>query len=95
VAAPFHEGEAPRDVHVLFDRPVEVVSFRLRHGDGTALPGQLYRHAFEMTVVLRPAPSASLREGLPLVLSWSVVDFLGRQSRGERAVDLQLHEEHR
>lgn len=95
VAAPYHEGETPRDVHVLFDRPVEVISLRLRHADGTALPGQLYQHAFAMSVVLRPAPPASLREGLPLVLSWSVVDFLGRQSQGERAVDLRLHEEHR
>ncbi|MDW7712125.1 MAG: hypothetical protein SCH98_16790 [Deferrisomatales bacterium] len=94
VAAPYHEGEEPRDIHVLFDRPVAVDAFRLRLDDGTAVPGQAYLHAFDMAVVFRPSQPVTLREGLRLQVSWSVTDRAGRVSREDHTVGLRLYEQH-
>lgn len=94
VAAPFHEGEEPREIHALFDRPVAVKAFRLRLADGTELPGKAYLHAFDMSVVFRPTQPAVLRDGLPMRFSWSVADRMGRAARGERDLELRLHEQH-
>lgn len=91
VVSSIHEGEEPEEIDVLFDRPVDLLHFAIRLGDGTGLPGKAYVSMFDMAAVYRPEDPKVLREGLPLRLEWSVRDKTGRESHGERAVQLRIY----
>ncbi len=58
--------EAPTEIDVLFDRPVEVLEARLFRADGAEIPGRWYTSMFDMAAVLRPEDPSVIREGLAL-----------------------------
>lgn len=91
VMASVHPGEKPKEVDVLFDRPIEVASFSIRLADGTGLPGKTYTSMFDMAVVHRPVDSEVLREGLPLEIHWTVRDKTGRTATGTRDIPLRVY----
>lgn len=90
VVSSVHPGEAPTEIDILFDRPIQLDSFALGLADGTTLPGKIYVSMFDMAVIYRPEDPGSLREGLPLRLRWEVTDKTGKGAKGEREVTLRI-----
>ncbi len=84
--------QAPAEIDVLFDRPVEVLELWIAAADGTPVPGRLYTSMFDMAAVLRPGDPGVIREGLPLRVRWEVKDRKGRHGRGERQVTLRIYQ---
>lgn len=92
VVAAVHEGEDPEQIAVLFDRPVEVALCSIRLADGKDLPGNLYTSMFDMAAILRPEDPKVIREGLPMLVKWSVRDKTGRLSKGEISTELRIYQ---
>lgn len=77
------EGEAPRVLSVLFDRPVfvEEVGFRAPGADAE-IPGKVYSTGFGMTVEMHPDPPALLEGDRPFRVRFAVRDGKGRRAVG-------------
>lgn len=57
---------------------------RLLDPAGREIPGEYFRTGFDMTVVLHPAATITLREGMTVRAAWRVSDRLGREGSGVR-----------
>jgi hypothetical protein len=91
VVSPIHKGEAPSEIDVLFDRPVDIVTVSISAGEGKPFPGKTYASMFDMAVVFRPDDPKGIRESLPVDVRWSVRDKLGRSAEGMRAMPLRIY----
>lgn len=81
------------EVDVFFDRPVSVTHLSLADKAGASLEGDIYHSVFDMAAVLKPAKkSAAFTAGLPVVVTWDVVDKKGRKSAGTKEFALEIKE---
>ncbi|HBI14964.1 MAG TPA: hypothetical protein DDY20_05545 [Desulfobulbaceae bacterium] len=78
------DTEGPEEIFINFDRPVSVQAIRLLDAAGREIRGEYFRTGFDMTVVLRPAVAAALREGISVRVEWRISDRLGRSGNGEQ-----------
>ncbi|NIO16493.1 MAG: hypothetical protein GTN70_05775 [Deltaproteobacteria bacterium] len=79
------EGESPRELRVIFDRPLDVTSFRVEGKEGEPISGRLYLSEFSMAGIFRTAGPLGIDAGESFVLTFSVNDFRGRHSEVERS----------
>jgi germination protein M len=78
------------EVNAFFDRPVEVKELRMSLQDGTPLEGDIYLSVFDMAAVLKPKSPSLFKAGLPVRVSWKVVDKLGRPAEGDSIMPLEV-----
>lgn len=80
------------DVHVYFDRPVDVKDLSLADKNGKQFARELYRSVFDMAAVLKPKDPSRFTTGMPVKVRWKVVDKKDRSSDGEVALTLAIKE---
>jgi germination protein M len=80
------------DVHVYFDRPVDVKDVHIFDKNGTPFAGEIYHSVFDMAAVLKPEDPSLFRAGMPVKVRWKVTDKLGRKAGGDETLDLQIKE---
>ena len=80
------------DVHVYFDRPVDVKNLSLADKNGNKFAGELYHSVFDMAAVLKPKDPSLFTAGMPVKVRWKVVDKMGRGSNGETELPLAIKE---
>jgi len=80
------------DVHVYFDRPVDVKDLSLADKNGKQFAGELYHSVFDMAAVLKPKDPSLFTAGMPVKVRWKVVDKKGRDSDGETELPLVMKE---
>jgi germination protein M len=93
VAALKDKGEKTiEDVHVYFDRPVDVKDVHIFDKNGTPFAGEFYHSVFDMAAVLKPEDPSLFTTGMPVEVRWRVADKLGRNSEGETTLPLEIKE---
>jgi hypothetical protein len=80
------------DVHVYFDRPVEIGEIHIGDRTGKPFDGEVYLSVFDMAAVLKPKSPEALSAGMPVRVRWKVVDKVGRPSEGEGEFALEVKE---
>lgn len=78
------DGEEPKVLSVLFDRPVFVEEIGFRAPTANAdIPGKAYSTGFGMTAELNPEPAVSFEGEKPYRVGFAVRDGKGRRAVGE------------
>jgi germination protein M len=80
------------DVHVYFDRPVDVKDLGLFDKNGNPFAGEIYHSVFDMAAVLKPKHPSLFTDGMPVKVRWKVTDKLGREAGGEETLKLEIKE---
>jgi germination protein M len=80
------------DVHVYFDRPVDVKDVHIFDKNGTPFAGEIYHSVFDMAAVLKPEDPSLFTTGMPVEVRWKVADKLGRNAEGETTLPLEIKE---
>lgn len=80
------------DLHVYFDRPVEIGEIHIGDKTGRPFEGEIYLSVFDMAAVLKPKAPEALTAGMPVRVRWKVVDKVGRPSEGESEFALEVRE---
>ncbi len=78
------------DVHVYFDRPVDVTALSLADKNGKPFAGETFRSVFDMAVVLKPTDPSLFTAGILIKVRWKVTDKMGRSSEGEKMLPLEI-----
>jgi germination protein M len=93
VAALKDKGERTiEDVHIYFDRPVDIKSVDLFDKNGNPFAGELYHSVFDMAAVLKPKDLSVFTVGMQVKVRWKVADKLGRKAEGEKTLPLEIKE---
>jgi hypothetical protein len=80
------------DIHVYFDRPVDIKDISLSDRNGKPFSGEMYQSVFDMAAVFKPKDIAAFKAGTQIRVRWHVVDKLGRAASGEQEMQLEIKE---
>jgi germination protein M len=80
------------DVHVYFDRPVDIKNVDITDKNGSPFAGEIYHSVFDMAAVIKPKDPSAFTAGMPIEVRWKVVDKVGRASEGEKTLPLEVKE---
>jgi germination protein M len=93
VTAVKHKGaKDPEEVSAYFDRPVDIRKITISDKGGKAFAGEVYHSVFDMAAVLKPKEPSLFKAGMPVKVSWQVVDKVGRSGSGDGEYSLEVKE---